>query len=155
MNSRMGRARDFGATLLRLALGAYYLMHAYYAGAVIGVQALAQANQQMYGIPFPVVAAWFIVLGHLAGGAMLVIGLYPRIGALLNVPIMAGAVLFVHLNQGFFMRGVVVSAAEGRAAAWGYEYTLFLLIATVAAVFLGGGMFTLRSPRKGIRISLT
>jgi putative oxidoreductase len=154
MNSRMGRAREFGAALLRLALGAYYLMHAYYAGAVIGVQALAQANATAYGVPFPVVSAWFVVLGHLIGGAMLVIGLYPRIGALLNVPIMAGAVIFVHFKQGFFMRGIVVSAAEGRAAAGGYEYTLFLLLATVAAVFLGGGMFTLGSSRKGIRISL-
>lgn len=143
MNNRMERARDFGTALLRVGLGAYYLMHGYFAGAVIGVQALAQANATTYSVPLPEVSAWFIVGAHFIGGAMLLIGLYPRVGALLNVPVMAGAVFFVHLKQGFFM-----------SRAGGYEYALFLLIATVAVVFIGGGMFTLGTARKGIRISL-
>ena len=143
MNHRAERARDFGATLLRLALGAYYLMHGYYAGAVIGAPALARANATAYGVPFPELSAWLVVLGHAVGGLLLVIGFYPRIGALLNVPVMAGAVLFVHLDQGFFM-----------SRAGGYEYALFLLLATVASVFLGGGMFTLGNSRKGSRIRL-
>ena len=143
MNHRAERARDFGAALLRLALGAYYLMHGYYAGAVIGVPALARANATAYGVPFPELSAWLVVLGHAVGGLLLVIGFYPRIGALLNVPVMAGAVLFVHAKQGFFM------SREG-----GYEYALFLLLATVASAFLGGGLYTLGSSRKGSRIRL-
>lgn len=144
MNHRVERARDFGAALLRLSLGAYYLMHGYYAGVVIGVQRLAADNATAYGVPFPELSAWLVVLGHAVGGLMLVTGFYPRIGALLNVPVMAGAVLFVHLKQGFFM------SREG-----GYEYALFLLLATVASLFLGGGMYTLGNSRKGSRIRLS
>ncbi|MBI3128106.1 MAG: DoxX family protein [Candidatus Tectomicrobia bacterium] len=152
MNNGWTFARELGATLLRLALGAYYLMHAYYAGAVIGIPALAQANATRYMVPLPELSAWYIVLGHGAGGLMLLIGLYPRIGALLNIPIMAGAFLFVHLNQGFFMRGMALP--DGRAAAAGFEYSLFLLLATAASLLIGGGRFTLRTARKGGRISL-
>ncbi|MEK6709955.1 MAG: DoxX family protein [Nitrospinota bacterium] len=152
MQRRVDRFRDFGAALLRLVLGAYYLLHGYYAGAVIGVPALAEANAQVYGVPFPLLSAWLVVLGHAVGGLMLLIGAWPRVGALLNVPVMAGAVMFAHAHQGFFIRGEVVNAAQGRAVAAGYEYALFLLLATVASAFLGGGMFTLGSSRKGGRI---
>lgn len=152
MRNRTELARDAGAALLRLALGVYYLLHGYYAGVVIGVPVLAQANAQVYGVPFPLISAWLVVLGHAVGGLMLLIGVWPRIGALLNVPVMAGAVAFVHAHQGFFMRGEVVDAAQGRAIAAGYEYALFLLLATVASACLGGGMFTLGSSRKSGRI---
>lgn len=154
MNHRMERAREFGAALLRWALGAYYLMHAYFAGAVIGIPALIEFNAKVYKVPFPEASAWFIVIGHFVGGLMLVIGLYPRVGALLNIPIMAGAVLFVHAKQGFFMKGIILDASKGSAAAGGYEYALFLLIATAAVVLLGGGLFTLGSSRRSNPISL-
>ena len=137
----------FGITLVRVTLGVYYLLHAYYAFWVIGVERLTQANETSYGLMFPEAAAWFVVLGHLIGGLLLLLGFYARIGALINAMIMAGAVYAVHLNQGFFLHGIILDAKAGRAISGGYEYALFLLIATVAILFTGGGPFSLRFGR--------
>ena len=57
-----------------------------------------------------------------------------RWAALANIPVMAGAIWFVHAGQGFF-----IFAGKN-----GYEYALFLLGATVAQVLLGPGAFTLK-----------
>ena len=141
--------RDYGTALLRIGLGAYYLMHAYYGGVVIGIDNLSAYNAKL-GLLFPDAVAWYIVLGHLAGGALLVAGYHARLGALINLPIMAGAVYKVHLVQGFFMTGIIRDASKGIAVAGGFEYSLFLLIATVAVFFLGGGAFSLdrRKPQR-------
>jgi uncharacterized membrane protein YphA (DoxX/SURF4 family) len=45
---------------------------------------------------------WFsyITVIHIVGGLLLTFGLLTRIAALLQIPILAGAVFFIHLNQG-------------------------------------------------------
>ncbi len=45
--------------------------------------------------------AHYIVLCHLVGGGFLVIGLLTRIAALVQVPILIGAVFIIHLKEGF------------------------------------------------------
>ena len=85
------------------------------------------------------------MLGHLVGGTLLLIGLYARLGALMNAAIMAGAALMVHFDQGFFMHGLVTNPETGAAVAAGYEYSLILLLATVSILLMGGGPFSLDS----------
>ncbi len=138
MNRRLRPYQTYGIALLRVSLGVYYVLHGYYGWLVIGVERFAALNASM-GIPLPAISAWAVVLGHLVGGALLVIGLYARLGALMNIPIMAGAALLVHIDQGFFMHGIVTNPATGAAVAGGYEYSLFLLLATTAILLLGGG----------------
>lgn len=138
MNRRLRPYQTYGIALLRVSLGVYYVLHGYSGWLVVGVERLAALNASM-GIPLPTVSAWAVVLGHLVGGALLVIGLYARMGALMNAFIMAGAVAFVHFDQGFFMHGIVTNPRTGAAVAGGYEYSLFLLIATVAILLLGSG----------------
>ena len=152
MNRELDRYRSVGVFLLRAALGVYYLLHAYYVGYVIGIGPMAQLNAS-YGIPFPAAAAWFILLGHGLGGAMLLAGYYTRLGALVNLVIVSGALLFVHRTQGFFMTGIIINAAQGRAIAGGYEYTLLLAIATLSVIFLGEGPLALKFTKTS-RISL-
>lgn len=146
------RFQGYGVALLRVTLGVYYLLHAHYGFWWIGIDRFIQMNAGL-GIPFPAVTAWFVILGHLIGGAMLLLGFYTRFGALLNIIVMAGAVGYVHFKQGFFMHGIIVDAAAGRANYGGYEYALFLLIATVAVLLLGSGSFALNFSRPS-RISL-
>jgi len=45
---------------------------------------------------------WFsyITIIHIVAGLLLTLGLLTRIAALLQIPILAGAVFFIHLNQG-------------------------------------------------------
>ena len=122
---------SYGAMLLRLILGIVYIMHAYLALVVFGPAGMI-AYQVKSGIPFPEIATWYLILAHGLGGIFLVLGIYTRWAALANVPVMLGALLFVHLKSGFW-------AHKG-----GYEYVLVLLVATLAVAMIGGGALSLK-----------
>ncbi len=143
----MAGAREYGITVLRVTLGVVFLMHGYLGGFVFTPAGLAAFNASK-GIPLPVVTAWFVILGHFLGGASLVLGFLTRLGALIHVVIMGGAVLFVHLGQGFFMHGIIVDAAAGRAISGGYEYALVLFMASLAILFLGSGPIAIDARRR-------
>ncbi len=76
-------------------------MHAYLALAVNGPSGMI-AYQAKAGIPFPEIATWYLILAHGLGGILLVLGIYTRWAALANVPAMLGAIVFVHLKNGFW-----------------------------------------------------
>lgn len=126
------RVESYGATVLRIVLGVVFLMHAYLAAFVYGPHGMA-AFQRAQGLPFPEIGAWYLILAHGIGGLCLILGVLVRWAALVNIPIMAGALFIVHLKQGFFM------GKEG-----GYEYAMLVLGATIAQAFLGAGAFTFR-----------
>lgn len=53
-------------------------------------------------------ASWLTTLipwVHLLGGTMIIAGLFTRLGALLQIPILLGAVFFVNVNKGVFAGG--------------------------------------------------
>lgn len=54
---------------------------------------------------FPTLMVHYITLAHLMGGLMLIFGLLTRTAALVQVPILFGAVFFVHLSEGLFATG--------------------------------------------------
>ena len=122
---------SYGALLLRLILGVVYVMHAYLALVIRG-PATTISDQIRYGVPFPEIATWYLILAHGLGGILLVLGIYTRWAALVNLPAMLGALVFVHLKKGFW-------AFDG-----GYEYVLVLLVATVAVAMIGGGALSLK-----------
>lgn len=143
----MRRGRDYGVTVLRVTLGLVFVLHGYFGGFVYGPTGVAAFNAAQ-GIPLPKIMAWFVILGHLLGGASLILGYLTRLGALVNVIIMAGAVFFVHLSQGFFLHGKIVDAAAGKATVGGYEYAFVLLLASVAILLQGSGPFAFDKPRR-------
>ena len=122
----------YGALVLRVTLGAIFIMHAWLGLFVIGPEGMAQHFAEAR-IPLRQLGAWYVILAHGLGGLCLVLGVLARWAALANVPIMAGALYFVHLKEGFFM------GKDG-----GYEYPLLLLMATIAQALLGPGFFTLK-----------
>jgi putative oxidoreductase len=128
---------DYGITILRISLGLMWTSHALLKLLVFTLPGTAQFFTSV-GIPgalaYPVFAA------ELAGGIALLLGLYARQAALALVPIMAVAA-WVHVPNGW-----VFSSAGG-----GWEYPVFLVVASVALWLLGDGAFTLRrSPRLAI-----
>lgn len=137
-----------GATILRVILGVIYVMHGYLAAFVYGPAGAAALMGNVMGIPAAPLLVWHLILAHLAGGLMLILGLWTRWAALANVPVMLCAVFLLHIGQGFFMSGRIVDAAAGRAQAAGYEFALLVLCATVAQVFLGGGALALTRDRR-------
>ncbi len=123
---------SYGATVLRVALGIIFVMHAYLALFEQGPRG-AVAMQRSLGLPVPEIGAWYLILAHGVGGVLLILGVLTRWAALVNLPIMAGAFFLVHLRHGFFI---------GRGD--GYEYVMLVLAATLAQVFLGPGALALR-----------
>jgi putative oxidoreductase len=121
----------YGALLLRLVLGIVYIMHAYLALVVYGPSGMID-YQAKSGVPFPEIGTWYLIVAHGLGGIFLVLGIYTRWAALANVPAMLGALLFVHLKNGFW------------AFKNGYEYVLVLLVASVAVAMIGGGALSIR-----------
>jgi uncharacterized membrane protein YphA (DoxX/SURF4 family) len=49
--------------------------------------------------------AEMVALTHIAGGLMMAFGLLTRLGAVIQIPSVLGAVLFVHLREGLFTSG--------------------------------------------------
>jgi len=47
----------------------------------------------------------YVILAHFVGGLLLTIGFLTRLAAALQIPILAGAVLFVHRQDGLFAMG--------------------------------------------------
>jgi len=78
-----------------------------------------------------VMIAHYVVPAHLAGGAMLTAGLLTRLVALANVPILLGAVVFVHQGDGLFTRSQDL------------EFTLFVLFTLLLIVWHGPGRLAL------------
>jgi putative oxidoreductase len=128
-----GGLEPYGALVLRLVLGVIYIAHAYLALVMIGPAKFIEEQRAMH-IPLPEIGAWYVIAAHGLGGILLILGLMVRWAALANIPIMAGALWFVHLQHGFFI-------VDNKS---GFEYVLLVLGATIAQALLGPGAFTLK-----------
>jgi putative oxidoreductase len=135
--------QPWGVLLLRLVIGAVYVMHGYLALALLGPHTLAGYIARMgYPSALGTVLAWYLIAAHLVGGVFIIIGLWTRWAALANIPPMASAVLLLHLPQGFFMKPLSPTSVGG------YEFSLTVLVATIALVFLGSGAVSIDSARR-------
>jgi len=72
----------------------------------------------------------YVILAHLVGGTLLTIGLFTRLAALFQVPVLAGAVFIVHRRDGLFAMGQNLELSA---------LVLFLLCVFVVA---GSGRFS-------------
>lgn len=145
----MTHGTAWGALILRVVLGVIFIMHAYLGYAVITPKGMSALLVRM-GIPSALflVLAWYIVIAHAAGGVLMIVGLWTRIAALINIPVMFGAVAMLHFPQGFFMKGVIVDAAAGRTIVAGYEFPLLVLACTVAVALIGAGPLSVDHQRR-------
>ncbi len=124
---------DWGATLLRVSLGAMWIAHALLKLLVFTLPGTAR----FFGsVGFPGFLAYPVFAAELLGGLMLVLGLYARQAALALVPVMLAA-MSVHLGNGW-----VFTSPGG-----GWEYPLFLAVASVVQWLVGDGAWALRRSR--------
>jgi putative oxidoreductase len=119
-----------GATLLRVALGSMWIAHALLKLLVFTLPGTAQF---FVSVGYPGVLAYPVFAAELLGGLALVAGVYARQVSLLLVPVMLAATR-VHLPNGW-----VFTAPGG-----GWEYPLFLAVASLAQWLVGDGAFVLR-----------
>jgi putative oxidoreductase len=115
--------QSWGVTLLRVIVGVVFLAHGSQKLFVYGIQGFAGFLMHM-GLPTflsPIVTAI-----ELLGGAALILGIGTRIAAAAIALDMLGAILAVHLKNGFFLPT-------------GFEYALTMLTANVALILTGPG----------------
>lgn len=120
----------YAALLLRLALGVMFVAHALLKVFVFTIPGTVGFFESL---GYPGWLAHATILAELAGGALLILGVYARWVALALLPVLLGA-LEVHLGNGW-----VFSAPGG-----GWEYPAFLAVASLVQGLLGDGAYALR-----------
>ncbi len=124
---------SYGATLLRTALGATMMAHAYLKFGIYGMDgtsAFFAANG------FPAWTAWPVAFAELGGGILLILGVHTRLVALGLIPILLGAASTIWKNGFYF-----------DAPGGGWEFPLFLAAMAGVQALVGDGAFALRLPR--------
>jgi putative oxidoreductase len=125
------RTAPYAALLLRLALGTMFVAHAL---LKVFVFTLPGTVQFFESLGLPAALAYATVAAELIGGALLILGIGTRWVALGLIPFLLGAT-WVHLGNGWLF-----SAPKG-----GWEYPVFLTIASAVQALLGDGAFALGS----------
>ena len=129
--------KHYGTTILRVAVGGVFLMQAYLAMFKSSPRGVAGFVAKL-GLPAPTVFAVLLIVVHGIGGGLLVVGLWPRLAAAINLALVLVGLLAVYVREGLILKGSLVDHVVGRAAGPGYEYIALLLAATLA-VAAGGG----------------
>jgi len=144
----MGDHPAWGVAVLRIMLGVVFVMHGWHAWAFIGPRDLGDLMLRVGNPPgIAEVLAWYTIVAQLLGGLLLIIGWLTPWAALGQVPITAGGLFLFRWPQGFYLHATGVDPAAGRAVVGGYEYSLLILIGTLALVMTGGGALSIDHAR--------
>jgi putative oxidoreductase len=125
-------ANDVGLLVLRVAVGAIFIVH----GAGDIFEAGVSNNIQNYrdaGIPLAELSAPFAAYVQFLGGIMLIAGVLSRVVAIGMVIVMAGALIFVHAGEQIPM------GQDGS----GSGFALIMGAASLALVLTGPGRFSI------------
>lgn len=121
---------EYGATLLRLALGSMFIAHAalkYFVFTLPGTAAFFGS------LGLPPALGYLVFAAELAGGVAILAGVYARQVALALVPVLLGAT-WAHAGNGWLFN----------ATGGGWEYPAFLSVAAIVQYLVGDGRFALR-----------
>jgi putative oxidoreductase len=117
--------RDICLDVLRVYLGiALFLKGLVYLRHVTMLTSAMNASEVPFSSSF---LAHYVALAHLGGGLLLAYGLWTRFAEVIQVPVLLGAVLFVHLQEGLFTQGQTL------------EFSLLVLFLLGLFAFCGSG----------------
>jgi len=89
---------------------------------------------QTAGLPW--VVAFLIIMGESFGSLGLILGFFTRLSAFGLICIMLGAIITVHIPNGFFMNWF------GKQAGEGFEYHLLVIGISIPLLISGGGKYS-------------
>lgn len=127
--------------ILRIVTGIIFIAHGAQKLFINGMAGTTQGFSGM-GIPLAEVTGPLVALVEFVGGIALVLGLFSRLAASLLAVTMLGAMLMVHVPNGFFLPG-------------GIEFTLALLAASAAIALGGPGSMSLDDRLRHQRVTRT
>jgi putative oxidoreductase len=120
--------------ILRLVLGVVFFAHgAQKALGWFGGQGWGATVQGFVGMGMPEWQAHGVIVAEFFGAIGLLVGFFTRLAAAGIVTVMVGAIVKVHLANGFFMNWHGTQKGEG------YEYHLLAIGIGVALFFSGAG----------------
>ena len=129
---------EFYLTACRTILGGVMLAHAtqkvfgWFGGS--GFSATIDSFRTHLGIPL--VIATFAILAEFVGSIGLIAGFLGRAAAVCIIAVMVGAILLVHLDNGFFMNWTGVGPGEG------FEYHLLAIGLALPILAKGSGAYS-------------
>lgn len=121
---------NHGAFLTRLTLGTILLAHGLLKIFIFTIPGTVGFFESL-GIP--AVFAHLTIFGEVVGGTALILGIYPRLVALLSLPILIGAA-WAHIGNGW-----VFSNQGG-----GWEFPVMLITLAIAVSLQGAGSFAIK-----------
>lgn len=127
----MNNYSNHGTALLRISLGIIFIAHSLYLKLVVFTLPGTAGFFESLGLPG--MLAYVTFAAEAIGGIALIVGFYSRWAALGLIPIALGAT-WAHFGAGW-----VFSSAGG-----GWEYPLFLAIASAVVALQGNGSFSLQ-----------
>ncbi|MBB5881705.1 putative oxidoreductase [Xanthomonas arboricola] len=130
------RTAAYGAALLRISLGALFLVH-----GLIKLLVFTPAGTVAYfqSLGLPGAMAYLTIALELGLGLSMLLGIYARWVGLLGVPLLLGTIISVHGGNGFGF-----SNPGG-----GWEYPALWAVLLVVQSLLGEGAWALKPARRG------
>ena len=125
------RQLDLGLTILRVVTGLVFAVHGGQKLFVYGFEGVSGAFAGM-GIPLAGIVGPAVALLEFFGGLALIVGLLTRLAGLGLAANMLGALLLVHLPNGFFMPN-------------GYEFVLALFGMAATLAVTGAGHWSIEA----------
>ncbi len=122
--------KAYGLTILRIVVGALYLVHGYRLLVVTTPAGAGRFAAATFGLSHPGLMGWVLIAVYGLGGLMLLVGVLTRGAAAVTALVSAVTLVRVQLPQG------VLSSS--------FEHALLLTVATVTLLMLGSGPLALR-----------
>lgn len=116
---------SFGYDLIRMFLGVALFVRG--AMFIANPESLSAFTRQTGDWFFPLALGHYVGMAHIGGGIMLALGIGTRIAAVIQMPILLGAVFVVHWDEGLLAQGQSLELSG-----------LVLVLLAVYAVFGGG-----------------